>query len=324
MPVAYAGRDVRGSHHPAGAEACDRWRRAGALHRRRPRPHRPARDRRRHARAARLRHRGARPGTRTPTAWRSRCSPASTASGASRPTTSARRRPARSSPRSPVSSRSTSSCASAPAGTGARRAGPRDRDVRGHRRHRGVGVRDGRRGPRARRRRPARTRRGGVRRPRARRRPGDRVDASATGSSTCSTCATRTDRSFTDGHAVESLRATLLARLTTEAHPGASAAGCLDLSPDDRSVQPSAVDLLRWAETLSAIARTGLGFTQSLYEKERFEEVLKVAADIRAAAIEEAEAEALFEEWLGTVGEGVAGLRHAEGRGRRHRRQRAR
>src|SRR6476646_6799249 len=70
---------------------------------------------------------------------------------------------------------------------------------------------------------------------------------------------------------------------------------------------PSAADLLRWSESLSAIARTGLGFTQSLYEKERFEEVLKVAADIRAAAIEEAESDALFEEWLATVGEGVAG-----------------
>ena len=74
---------------------------------------------------------------------------------------------------------------------------------------------------------------------------------------------------------------------------------------DDHQI--SAADLLRWAETLSGIARTGLGFTQSLYEKERFEEVLKVAADIRAAAIEEAEADALFEEWLATVGEGVAG-----------------
>jgi ADP-ribose pyrophosphatase YjhB (NUDIX family) len=69
----------------------------------------------------------------------------------------------------------------------------------------------------------------------------------------------------------------------------------------------AASDVLRWAETLSAIARTGLGFTQSLYERERFEEVLKVACDIRAAAVEEAEAEALYEEWLGTVGEGVAG-----------------
>src|SRR6202162_2085754 len=69
----------------------------------------------------------------------------------------------------------------------------------------------------------------------------------------------------------------------------------------------SAAELLRWSEALSGIARTGLGFTQSLYERERFEEVLKVAADIRAAAIEEAEADVLFDEWLSTVGEGVAG-----------------
>jgi len=69
----------------------------------------------------------------------------------------------------------------------------------------------------------------------------------------------------------------------------------------------NASDLLRWAETLAGVARTGLGFTQSLYEKERFEEVLKVAADIRAAAIEEAEADALFDDWLASVGEGVGG-----------------
>jgi ADP-ribose pyrophosphatase YjhB (NUDIX family) len=75
----------------------------------------------------------------------------------------------------------------------------------------------------------------------------------------------------------------------------------------DESFAVNASDLLRWSETLSGIARTGLGFTQSLYERERFEEVLKVAADIRAAALEEAETDALFEEWLATVGEGVAG-----------------
>jgi ADP-ribose pyrophosphatase YjhB (NUDIX family) len=69
----------------------------------------------------------------------------------------------------------------------------------------------------------------------------------------------------------------------------------------------AASDVLRWSETLSAIARTGLGFTQSLYEQERFEEVLKVAADIRAAGIDEAESEALYEEWLSSVGNGVAG-----------------
>src|SRR6476619_2250987 len=66
-------------------------------------------------------------------------------------------------------------------------------------------------------------------------------------------------------------------------------------------------DLLRWAETLAGIARTGLGFTQSLYEQERFEEVLRVAADIRVAAMEESGAEALFDEWITTVGEGVGG-----------------
>jgi ADP-ribose pyrophosphatase YjhB (NUDIX family) len=79
------------------------------------------------------------------------------------------------------------------------------------------------------------------------------------------------------------------------------------MSTEEDSFAVSASDLLRWAETLSGVARTGLGFTQSLYEKERFEEVLKVAADIRAAAIDEAESDVLFEEWLTTVGEGIGG-----------------
>lgn len=70
---------------------------------------------------------------------------------------------------------------------------------------------------------------------------------------------------------------------------------------------PTRADLLRWSEALSGIARTGLGFTQSLYERERFEEVLKVAADIRAAAEEEALAEAYEAEWLKGVGAGVPG-----------------
>jgi ADP-ribose pyrophosphatase YjhB (NUDIX family) len=70
---------------------------------------------------------------------------------------------------------------------------------------------------------------------------------------------------------------------------------------------PTGQDLLRWSEALAAIARTGLGFTESLYERERFEEVLKVAADIRAAADSEFEAEFLVEEWMKTVGDGVAG-----------------
>jgi ADP-ribose pyrophosphatase YjhB (NUDIX family) len=70
---------------------------------------------------------------------------------------------------------------------------------------------------------------------------------------------------------------------------------------------PAEGDLLRWSETLAGIARTGLGFTESLYERERFEEVLAVAADIRAAADSAFDAESLVEEWMRSVGEGVAG-----------------
>jgi ADP-ribose pyrophosphatase YjhB (NUDIX family) len=72
---------------------------------------------------------------------------------------------------------------------------------------------------------------------------------------------------------------------------------------------PARQDLIRWAESLSGIARTGLAFTENLYERERFEEVLKVAADIRAAAQAGAEwdAEDYVEEWMKGVGKGVAG-----------------
>ena len=69
--------------------------------------------------------------------------------------------------------------------------------------------------------------------------------------------------------------------------------------------------LLRWSESLSSIARTGLGFTESLYERERFEEILRVAADIRVVADEGIEgvedAEGLVQEWLSNVGKGVPG-----------------
>src|SRR4051794_6238164 len=69
----------------------------------------------------------------------------------------------------------------------------------------------------------------------------------------------------------------------------------------------SAQDLIRWSEALSGIARTGLGFTESLYERERFEEILKVAADMRVAAGHELEAEVLLDEWMKMVGQGVPG-----------------
>ncbi len=96
-------------------------------------------------------------------------------------------------------------------------------------------------------------------------------------------------------------------------------------------------DLVRWGESLAAIARTGLGFTESLFERERYEEVLRVAADIRVAAdmlrsegtgagcaanvpegerrgncevdgtAGEYDPEALVAEWMRSVGKGVPG-----------------
>jgi len=70
-------------------------------------------------------------------------------------------------------------------------------------------------------------------------------------------------------------------------------------------------DLVRWSETLAGIARTGMGFTQSLYERERYEEVLKVAADIKSAADEALEVrreqDHFVQEWFESIGEGVPG-----------------
>jgi ADP-ribose pyrophosphatase YjhB (NUDIX family) len=70
-------------------------------------------------------------------------------------------------------------------------------------------------------------------------------------------------------------------------------------------------DLLRWSESLAGIARTGMGFTQSLYERERYEEVLKVASDIKAAADEalevDRETDHFVQEWMESIGEGIPG-----------------
>jgi ADP-ribose pyrophosphatase YjhB (NUDIX family) len=77
-------------------------------------------------------------------------------------------------------------------------------------------------------------------------------------------------------------------------------------------------DLARWSETLAAIARTGMGFTESLYERERFEEILHVAAEIKATAREleaakredveiRRETDHFVQEWLESIGEGVPG-----------------
>jgi ADP-ribose pyrophosphatase YjhB (NUDIX family) len=80
---------------------------------------------------------------------------------------------------------------------------------------------------------------------------------------------------------------------------------------DDRPhrLPPTRQDLIRWSEALAGIARTGLGFTESLYERERFEEVLHIAGDIRASVAADAEldVEHYVDEWMRSVGEGVAG-----------------
>lgn len=80
----------------------------------------------------------------------------------------------------------------------------------------------------------------------------------------------------------------------------------LNGEPDDLESQ-----LARWSTTLSSIARTGLAFTQNLYERERYEEVLHVAADIKAFLEESGDTRRerahYVQEWLDNIGEGVPG-----------------
>ena len=72
-------------------------------------------------------------------------------------------------------------------------------------------------------------------------------------------------------------------------------------------------DLLRWSEALAGIARTGLGFTDNQFEAERYEEILAIAADIRAASepsaaqVANPDADGARLQWLRSVGSGVAG-----------------
>jgi ADP-ribose pyrophosphatase YjhB (NUDIX family) len=70
----------------------------------------------------------------------------------------------------------------------------------------------------------------------------------------------------------------------------------------------SELDLVRWSEALAGIARTGLGFTDNLYERERYEEVLKVAADIRVAADDGCPPPPeVVAYWTSQVGHGIPG-----------------
>lgn len=81
------------------------------------------------------------------------------------------------------------------------------------------------------------------------------------------------------------------------------------------SERPDPADLHRWAQALAGIARTGLGFTDSTFESERYEEILHIASDIAAAAegVDNPEdqsrmtADEAFLTWKAMVSSGVAG-----------------
>lgn len=71
----------------------------------------------------------------------------------------------------------------------------------------------------------------------------------------------------------------------------------------------SATANFRWAESLAGIARTGLAFTESQYDRERYEEILHVAGDMIAAFSDSSTSNDRDHaaEWLGSVVAGMHG-----------------
>lgn len=67
------------------------------------------------------------------------------------------------------------------------------------------------------------------------------------------------------------------------------------------------IELLRWAESLAGIAQTGLAFTESGYERERYEEVLALAAEIKGHTGRGFDPADQVQEWMRGVGERTAG-----------------
>lgn len=69
--------------------------------------------------------------------------------------------------------------------------------------------------------------------------------------------------------------------------------------------------LRRWAEALAAIARTGMAFTEVEYERERYDEVLKIAGEIKSVAdfgrADALDPEGHVIEWMKEKGSGVPG-----------------
>ena len=70
-------------------------------------------------------------------------------------------------------------------------------------------------------------------------------------------------------------------------------------------------DLRRWAEALAGVASTGLAFTENTFERERYEEILAIAGDIKAVADFGREgaldSSAHVVEWMKEIKTGVAG-----------------
>lgn len=67
----------------------------------------------------------------------------------------------------------------------------------------------------------------------------------------------------------------------------------------------------KWQTMLKAIAQTGLAFTQSPYERERYEELLKLAAEMAVAMEGQEDDEEtvlkFFERWRAEIQQGAAG-----------------
>ena len=66
-------------------------------------------------------------------------------------------------------------------------------------------------------------------------------------------------------------------------------------------------DLVRWSEALAGLARTGLAFTENLFERERYEEVLNIAADIQSHLTNADDPDEKIDEWMQSVGKGISG-----------------
>ncbi len=70
--------------------------------------------------------------------------------------------------------------------------------------------------------------------------------------------------------------------------------------------------LNRWSEALAGVASTGLSFTDNLYEKERFEEILHIAAEMKACVnghseLDKRYVDEIFEFWKQAIGIGIPG-----------------